>query len=94
MDNKRRLYRLIEAYLNGFKGSDVELMYGKGSTIKVHTVTFGISDNSVLVEVIILLGETINEEILDTSLAEILVYDALVYFFPEQKIKKYVRFDV
>ena len=94
MDNKRRLYRLIEAYLNGFKGNDVELMYGKGSTIKVHTVTFGISDNSVLVEVIVLLGETINEEILDTSLAEILVYDALVYFFPEQKIKTYVRFDV
>jgi hypothetical protein len=94
MDNKRRLYRLIEAYLNGFKGSDVELMYGKGSTIKVHTVTFGISDNSVLVEVIILLGETINEEILDTSLAEILVYDALVYFFPEQKIKTLIRFDV
>jgi hypothetical protein len=94
MDNKRRLYRLIESYLNGFKGSDVELMYGKGSTIKVHTVTFGISDNSVLVEVIILLGETINEEILDTSLAEILVYDALVYFFPEQKIKTLIRFDV
>jgi hypothetical protein len=94
MDNKRRLYRLIEAYLNGFKGSDVELMYGKGSTIKVHTVTFGISDNSVLVEVIVLLGETINEEILDTSLVEILVYDALVYFFPEQKIKTLIRFDV
>ena len=94
MDNKRRLYRLIEVYLNGFKGSYVELIYGKGSTIKVHTVTFGISDNSVLVEVIVLLGETINEEILDTSLVEILVYDALVYFFPEQKIKTYVRFDV
>ena len=69
MDNKRRLYRLIESYLNEFKGNDVELIYGNGSSIKVHTVTFGISDNSVLVEVIVLLGGTINEEILDTSLA-------------------------
>jgi hypothetical protein len=94
MDNKRRLYRLIEAYLNEFKGNDVELIYGKGSKIKVHTVTFVISDNSVLVEVIVLLGETINEEILDTSLAEILIRDALVYFFPEQQIKTLIRWDV
>jgi hypothetical protein len=94
MDNKRRLYRLIESYLNEFKGNDVKLIYGKGSSIKVHTVTFGISDNSVLVEVIVLLGETINEEILDTSLAEILIQDALVYFFPEQQIKTLIRWDV
>jgi hypothetical protein len=48
----------------------------------------------VLVEVIVLLGETINEEILDTSLAEILIQDALVYFFPEQQIKTLIRWDV
>ena len=94
MDNKRRLYRLIEKYINDFKGDSVESIYGKGSLIKVHTVTFGISDNSVLVEVIVLLGETINEEILDTSLAEILIQDALVYFFPEQQIKTLIRWDV
>ncbi len=94
MDNKRRLYRLIEKYINDFKGDAVESIYGKGSSIKVHTVTFGISDNSVLVEVIVLLGETINEEILDTSLAEILIQDALVYFFPEQQIKTLIRWDV
>ena len=64
MDNKRRLFRLIEVYLNGFKGDLVESIYGNRSRIKVHTVTFGVSDNSVLVEVIVLLGETINEEIL------------------------------
>jgi hypothetical protein len=94
MDNKRRLYRLIEKYINDFKGDAVESIYGKGSSIKVHTVTFGISDNSVLVEVIVLLGEKINEYILDTSLAEILIRDALVYFFPEQQIKTLIRWDV
>jgi hypothetical protein len=94
MDNKRRLYRLIEKYINDFKGDAVESIYGKGSTIKIHTVTFGISDNSVLVEVIVLLGEKINEEILDASLAEILIRDALVYFFPEQQIKTLIRWDV
>ena len=84
MDNKRRLYRLIEAYLNGFKGDLVESIYGNKSRIKVHTVTFGVSDNSVLVELVVILGDVINEETLDTSLAEILIQEALVYFFAEK----------
>ena len=94
MDNKRRLYRLLEVYLNGFKSDLVESIYGKTSYIKVHTVTFGISDNSVLVELVVSLGDVINEEVLDTSLAEVLIKDALIYFWPEKKISTLVRWDV
>ena len=94
MDNKRRLFRLIEVYLNGFKGDLVESIYGNRSIIKVHTVTFGVLDNSVLVELVVILGDVINEEILDTSLTEILIQDALVYFFPEKNIKTIIRWDV
>ena len=94
MDNKRRIYRLIEAYLNEFKGELVESIYGNKSRIKVHTVTFGVSDNSVLVELVVVLGGTINEDTLDSSLAEILIQEALVYFFPEKNIKTLIRWDV
>ena len=94
MDNKRRIYRLIEAYLNEFKGELVESIYGNKSRIKVHTVTFGVSDNSVLIELIVVLGDTINEDTLDSSLAEILIQEALVYFFPEKTIKTLIRWDV
>ena len=94
MDNKRRIYRLIEAYLNEFKGELVESIYGNKSRIKVHTVTFGVSDNSVLVELVVVLGDTINEDTLDSSLAEILIQEALVYFFPEKTIKTLIRWDV
>ena len=94
MDNKRRLYRLIEVYLNGFKGDLVESIYGNKSKLTVNTVTFGISDNSVLVELVVVLGDTINEDTLDSSLAEILVQEALVYFFPEKNIKTLIRWDV
>lgn len=94
MDNKRRIYRLIEAYLNEFKGELVESIYGNKSRIKVHTVTFGVSDNSVLVELVVILGGTINEDTLDSSLAEILIQEALVYFFPEKNIKTLIRWDV
>ena len=94
MDNKRRIYRLIEAYLNEFKGELVESIYGNRSRIKVQTVTFGVSDNSVLVELVVVLGDTINEDTLDSSLAEILIQEALVYFFPEKTIKTLIRWDV
>jgi len=94
MDNKRRLFRLIETYLNEFKGELVESIYGDRSKIKVHTVNFGVSDNSVLVELVVILGGTINEDTLDTSLAEILVQEALVYFFPEKNIQTIIRWDV
>jgi len=94
MDNKRRLFRLIETYLNEFKGELVESIYGDRSRIKVHTVNFGVSDNSVLVELVVILGGTINEDTLDTSLAEILVQEALVYFFPEKNIQTIIRWDV
>jgi hypothetical protein len=48
----------------------------------------------VLVELVVILGDVINEEILDTSLTEILIQDALVYFFPEKTIKTIIRWDV
>ena len=35
MDNKRRIYRLLERYINEFKKDAVESFYGKGSTIKI-----------------------------------------------------------
>jgi hypothetical protein len=47
-----------------------------------------------LVELVVILGDVINEETLDTSLAEILIQEALVYFFAEKTIKTIIRWDV
>ena len=94
MYNKRRLYRLIEKYINDFKGDAVESIYGKGSSIKVHTINFGVTSKTMILEAIVILGDTINEETIDNSLAEVLIRDSMVYFFPEHQIKTYIRFDV
>ena len=94
MDNKRRLYRLIEKYINDFKGDVVESIYGKGSSIKVHTINFGVTSKTMILEAIVILGDTINEETIDNSLAEVLIQDSMIYFFPEHQIKTYIRFDV
>ena len=37
-DKKRKLYRLIEHYINDFRGEAVEEMYGKGTKIKIHNM--------------------------------------------------------
>jgi hypothetical protein len=52
------------------------------------------STKSILFEIVIVLGTTINESMMDKTLANILIQDALVYFFPDQNVKTYVRFDV
>jgi len=91
---KQRLFRLIELYLNEFKGDAVEEVYGKGTKIKIHTINFGVTSKSLLIESVIILGDTINQSVMDRTLADILIQDALVYFFPDYDIKTYVRFDV
>ena len=60
MDNKRRLYRLIEGYLNEYKKDVVESFYGKGSSIKINRVDFGVTKNYVSIDAKILLGKTIS----------------------------------
>lgn len=93
MDIKKRYIRIIEKYLNVIKKNDVELMYGKGTKIIVHNINPSISKNLIMVEVVIKLGEVINEEVLDNSLAHYLVQDVLELIFPDAVTKTIVSWD-
>jgi len=94
LDKKQRLYRLLETYINEFRGDAVQEMYGKGTKVKIHNINYGISTKSILIESIVILGDTINESIMDKSLVDIIIQDAMVYFYPEFSLRSYVRFDV
>jgi len=94
LDKKRRFFRLIESYINDVHGDSVKEFYGDNAKIKVHTMNTGVKDKSIMLEVIVYLGDVINEDVMDDSLAHILIQDSLVYFFPEANIRTYVRFDV
>lgn len=93
-DRKRRIIRLLESYMNEFQGESVQEMYGKGSKIKIHNIDYSTNTNSLFLEAIIVLGDLINEEVMDRKLADILIQDALIYFYPDLSVKTYVRFDV
>jgi hypothetical protein len=92
-DKKRRLFRLIETYINDYQGNAVQEIYGKGAHIKIHSINFSVTQTSILMEAIIVLGDLITEDKLDRSLADVLIQDAMVYFFPECHIKIMVSFD-
>ena len=94
LDKKRRLFRLIENYINDYQGGAVQEMYGKGSYIKIHNLNFSVTQQSFLLEAVIVLGDLITEEHIDRKLADVLIQDAIIYFFPECSVKTYVRFDV
>ena len=94
LDKKRRFFRLVESYVNDFRGDAVREFYGDKARIKIHTMTHSFSTNVLLFEIVVVLGETINESVMDDTLASILIQDSIVYFFPDSKISTYVRFDV
>jgi hypothetical protein len=93
--SKDKLKLMMERYLNIIKKDEIELMYGKGTTVKIHTINFSITTTSMIVEAVIILGETINEESLDRRLVDYLIQDSIPYFFPElTSCKVMVRWDV
>jgi len=94
LDKKQRFFRLIESYINDFRGDAVREFYGNNSQIKVHTMTQSFSTNVLLFEIVVMLGETINESAMDDTLANVLIQDCMVYFYPESIIQTYVRFDI
>lgn len=94
-DKKQRFFRLLESYINDYQKDAVELMYGKGSKIKVHNWSHNNKGDTFLFELIIELGDVINESVMDKTMSEVLLRDALVYFYPEtQNVKCIVRFEV
>ena len=94
MDRKRRVIRLIETYINDFRGSAVEEMYGKGTKIKIHEITYSYTTKSILIEAVIILGELITDEVMDRALVDILIQDSIFYIYPDFNVKTYVRWDV
>jgi hypothetical protein len=93
--NNSKIKKIIEQYLNEINLSDVEVFYGSGSKIKIHTITYSLSQKSILVEAVIVLGGVIIEETLDRAPAELMIQNCIPYLFPEiSSVKVMTRWDV
>jgi hypothetical protein len=94
MNNKKRIIKLIESYLNNIRKLDVELIYGINSKIKIRDIDYLTSTKSILVDCSILLGGEINEEVLNREFLDILISDAMSYFYSNMKLTINVSYDV
>lgn len=94
MDRKRKFCRLIEKYINKTKSDLITEAYGENTSIKIHNIIYSTSNPSILVEGVIILGDEINESVLDRSIADYIIQESTSYFFSDIPIKVMVRWDV
>lgn len=94
MNDRERIIRILEHYINVLKKNDVETWYGKNSRIKILNIDYSITNKSIYLEAKIILGDIINESVLDRSLADLLIQDSLVYVYPDFPVKVSIDYDV
>ncbi len=90
-----KLKKVFEKSLNNFQKDKIEIFYGIGTKVKIHTIDYSITKNTMIIEAIIVLGEIINEEVMDSSMVEIMIKDFIPYVFPDiHEIHVMTRWDV
>lgn len=94
MNNKKRVIRIIEKYFNEIKKDEVELFYGIGTKIKVKQIDYITQGKYLMVDAVIVLGDTINEEVMDRGLVDYFMQDILSLMFPDYSIKVLLGWDV
>lgn len=94
MKDKDRIIRILEHYCNVLKKNEVELMYGSNSRIQIKNLDYSITSKSLYIEAKIVLGDIIDESVLDRSLADLLIQDFLVYVYDDVPVKVSIDYDV
>jgi len=72
----------------------IDTFYGIGTRIKVKNLSYSLSNNLILVEVKIELGEVISEEIMENEMCDLLIRETIEPIYPEQHIKVMISWDV
>jgi hypothetical protein len=72
----------------------IDSFYGVGSKIKVKNLSYSLSNNLILVEVKIELGEVISEEVMENEMCDLLIRETIEPIYPEQHIKVMISWDV
>ena len=94
MDNREFYSKLIERYINVARKTSLEEFYGKGSEVKITNLNFGVTPKSVVVSMTIKLGETINEDVMEKDMAELLLIQSFKFFLRGTEITTVVNWDV
>jgi len=72
----------------------IDSYYGIGTKIKVKNLSYSLSNNLILVEVKIELGEVISVEVMENEMCDLLIRETIEPIYPEQHIKVMISWDV
>ena len=84
----------MNKYLDLSCQDSIDSFYGVGTKIKVKNLSYSLINNLILVDVGILLGDTISEEVMENTMCDLLIRETLDPIFPEQHIKVMISWDV
>lgn len=93
MNRKKKFFRVMELFINKTKKEELENYYGKGSKIEILSLTRSETSDKCLIEVKVVLGESINEDYLHTEFADFMVQKTFRFFYPEFMVNTVVKFD-
>lgn len=93
-DKKRKkICDLVESYITNVQIDDIENFYGVGTTIKIMDMYYSTTKKSLIIDCKIKLGETINEDILDTTVLELVLSNTMDVIYPKFKLGITVSWD-
>jgi hypothetical protein len=92
--NKRSIIKIMNRYLAESCQDTIDSFYGIGTKIKVKNLCYSLSNNLILVEVKIELGEVISEEVMENEMCDLLIRETIEPIYPEQHIKVMISWDV
>ncbi len=94
MDKKKNFKLFLEKYFNNHKKKEIELYYGVGTKISVSDIVHSHTNKLIMVDLKIILGPIINEEVLDREVIDYMTQEILNVLYPEYPTKTMVSWDV
>jgi hypothetical protein len=88
------LSKILEEYIDENEKYDVEGFYGRGSEIQIRSMEFSPTRKLCKIDCVVILGEKIEEDLLDTEFCQHVVSDACKLFLGNYTIVCSVKFDV
>lgn len=93
MKTNDKIFLLIERYVNDHKKHDLFEFYGVGTEVIVKSIGYSTNHKSLYVEAHLIIGEDFSDDIIDTSLVELLIGDSMKYLYPNVGVSYIITFD-
>lgn len=85
---------VAEKLLNVLEKKYIDEFYGKGTYLKIRNVTFSPTKKSCIVDCVVILGETLNESVLNDDMTRLLVITIMEKLLYHYTINVMVSYDV